>query len=173
LIVFDPQWLAVGGLAVAAVAAVASPLAAYAQLSQQRRLAAIERRQRRLETTYRGTVEYLIYQRDWVVGIEAFMTIDGEPSPPEPMDPKDLAAREADVAMNGSPAVLARLTEQVPLAQGFRASVRYLRSLRDSHAPGDAAEWAKVRMEMEATRKGLLDGIHETIALINAELREE
>jgi hypothetical protein len=174
---FDPQWLAVGGLAVAAVAAAAQPVAGYfttrAQLDHQRKLAAIERRQRRLEATYRGTIEYLMHQRDWVAGTEPFMTVAGEPAPPGPMDAKDLADREADVVMNGSPAVLAMLRNDVQLAGNFKASAIYLRAMRESHAPTAPKDLPKAHEDMEAARAIIFDAIAETMAQINTELREE
>lgn len=173
----DPSVLALASVIVAGIAAVSSPvsnqLIARARNGHERRQAAIERRQRRLEPTYRELIPYLLRLRDTVARTEPFLKWEGEPGPPEPLGEDDLRRIETEVALNGSHAILERLQAIVALSRTFYANVGYYRDMKAGRAPETAGDTRTAGEQMEASRKSLFEAVREAVERANEELQSD
>jgi len=173
-VVIDASVLALAGVVVAGLAAVASPFAslmiAKARNDHEVRLAASERRQRRRETAYGELVPYLIRTRDSVARTEPMWERTGDPGPPEQMTEDELRRIETEVALHGSAAVLDRLQALAGLGRSFALKVEIYRDVRSGRSPEPAPEGPSARAAMDATRQEMFETIRGTLALVNEEL---
>jgi hypothetical protein len=175
-VTFDPSVLALAGVVVAGLAAIASPFAslmvARARNEHESRQAATERRQRRRETAYREVVPYLLRTRDAVARTEPMWRRDGDPGPPDALPEDELRRLEAEATLYGSPAVLDLLLSLAALGRSFSANVEVYRAMKSGPAAYQPVEGESPGGAMEESRRQLFEAVQATLKLMNEELQE-
>jgi hypothetical protein len=175
------EWIALVGLAVAALGIIVGPLIGYrtAQAIQDRKaasdaeLARRSRVQSNREATYVDVLEYAIRTAQGVERTEPIMSYEGAPGPPDPLPDTELRALEARVRAFGSSDVRGALKRFGEAAQAFHIAAADLTATRASALRGQGPDRVPAAWkEADEARKRFRLEVDALSELINKELGE-